>query len=196
MAAHISDSGALSRQNMVEIEFIDEDDLPIVNFVEHRESDDGLDSDFEEEEEEEEENADIPGPRAADQEENEWSRDINVGDDVALDQPVGPTIQLQDDMKAVDYFQFYFTDAVWNLIVGQTNLYAQQKRAPDERSVWYPLTVDEFKAWVAMILNMGIVQKPTMHLYWRTTSTIQTPFFPYNVQRQVFADNALSSFYR
>ena len=54
MAAHISDSGALSRQNMVEIEFIDEDDLPIANFVEHRESDDGLDSDFEEEEEEEE----------------------------------------------------------------------------------------------------------------------------------------------
>ena len=29
-----------------------------------------------------------------------------------------------------------------------------------------------------MILNMGIVQKPTIHLYWRTTSTIQTPFFP------------------
>ena len=54
MAARISGSGALSRQNMVEIEFIDEDDLPIANFVEHRESDDGLDSDFEEEEEEEE----------------------------------------------------------------------------------------------------------------------------------------------
>ena len=164
MAARISDSGASSRQNMVEIKFIDEDELPIANFVEHRESDDGLDSDFEEEEEEEEVNADIPGPCEADQEENEWSRDINIGDDVAFDQPVGPTIQLQDNMKAVDYFQLYFTEAVWNLIVEQTNLYAQQKRTPDDRSVWYPVTVDEIKAWVAMILDMGIVQKPTIHL--------------------------------
>ena len=48
-----------------------------------------------------------------------------------------------------------------------------KKRAPGDRSVWYPVTVDEFKGWVAMIVSMGIVQKPTIHLYWRTTSTIQ-----------------------
>lgn len=34
MAARTIDSGALSCQNMVEIEFIDEDELPIANFVE------------------------------------------------------------------------------------------------------------------------------------------------------------------
>ena len=33
---------------------------------------------------------------------NEWSIDINIGDDVVLDQPVGPTIHLRDNMKAVD----------------------------------------------------------------------------------------------
>jgi len=47
-------------------------------------------------------------------------------------------------------------------------------------SVWYPVTVD------TMILNMGIVQKPTIHLYWRTTSTIQTPFFPSIMSRDRF----------
>ena len=35
MVARIIDSGALSRQNMGEIEFIDEDELLIANFVEH-----------------------------------------------------------------------------------------------------------------------------------------------------------------
>ncbi|XP_068680630.1 piggyBac transposable element-derived protein 4-like [Montipora foliosa] len=89
-------------------------------------------------------------------------------------------------MKAVDYFQIYFTEAVWNLIVKQTNLYTQQKRAPDDRSVWYPVTFDEFKAWVAMILNMEIVQKPTIHFYWRTKSTIQNPFFPSIMSRNRF----------
>ena len=37
-----------------------------------------------------------------------------------------------------------------------------------------------------MILNMGIVQKPTTHLHWRTTSTIHTPFFPYIMSRDRF----------
>jgi len=49
-------------------------------------------------------------------------------------------------MKALDLLQFYFTDAVWNLIVEQTNLNAERKRGPNERSVWYPVTVDEMKA--------------------------------------------------
>ena len=65
-------------------------------------------------------------------------------------------------------------------------MYAHRKRTPDDRSVWYPVTVDEFKAWVAVILNMGIVQKPTIHLYWRKTSTIQTPFFPSIMSRDRF----------
>ena len=50
------------------------------------------------------------------------------------------------------------------------------KRAPGDRSVWYPVTVDEFKAWVAMILNMGIVQKPTISL--ENNIKYPTPSFP------------------
>lgn len=43
-------------------------------------------------------------------------------------------------------------DVVWNLIVEQTNLYAGQKREPGECSMWYPLTVRELKAWIALTL--------------------------------------------
>ena len=68
-------------------------------------------------------------------------------------------------MKALDYFQLYFTEAVWNLIVEQTNLYTKQKRTPDDGSVSYPAAVDKIRTWVAMIPNMRIVQKPTIHLY-------------------------------
>ena len=50
------------------------------------------------------ENADIPRPCEANQEENEWSRDINIGDDVAFDQPVGLTIQLQDRPWTILYY--------------------------------------------------------------------------------------------
>lgn len=50
------------------------------------------------------ENAHIPRPCEANQEENEWSRDINIGDDVVFDQPVGLTIQLQDRPWTILYY--------------------------------------------------------------------------------------------
>ena len=81
-------------------------------------------------------------------------------------------------MKAVDFFQLYSTDAVWNHIVDQTNLYAEPKRGPKERSVWFALTVDEFKAWIALKLNMGIVNKPSLRLYWSKETVFKMPFFP------------------
>lgn len=89
----------------------------------------------------------------------------------------------------MDYSLLYFIEADWNMIVEQTNLYAQQKRGPNGKSVWYPVTVDEFKAWVAMILNMRIVQKPTLQSLMKKNYILPI----HNVQRQVFADNALSA---
>lgn len=122
-------------QNSVEIEFIDEDDLPLENVMEHRESDEDLDDDFElVPEEEEEANRTIP-VRSGEPNDSEWSRNINLCTDLPFDQPTGPRIELEKDMKAVDFFQLYFTDAVWNQIVDQTNLYAEQKRGPEERSI-------------------------------------------------------------
>jgi len=61
--------------------------------------------------------------------------------------------------------------------VDQTNLHAEQKRGPEERSVWYALTVNELKAWIALTLNMGIVKKPSLRLYWSTDEIFKTPYF-------------------
>jgi len=74
------------------------------------------------------------------------SRNVNVRTDISFNEPTGPTVHLRENTKAMDLRQFYFTDAVWNLIVEQTNLNAEQKRGPNERLVWYPVTVDEMKA--------------------------------------------------
>ena len=44
----------------------------------------------------------------------------------------------------------------------QTNLYAEQKRGPEESSVWYPVTTDEMEGWVSLYLTMGLVNKPNL----------------------------------
>lgn len=50
--------------------------------------------------------------------------------------------------------------------------------------MWYELTVDEFKAKIALTLNMGVVKKSSLHLYWNTDSIYQTPFFPAVMARE------------
>ena len=66
---------------------------------------------------------------------------------------------------------------VWNLLVRQTNLYANQKKGAAEKSAWYPVTVDEMKGWVAIYFCMGIVNKPNLPSYWSTDPIMSTPFF-------------------
>ena len=153
MAVASEQNNTVSVQNLVEIVFVDEDDFPLANLMEHMQSDDDLDNDFElvqDEEEADTPNRTLPVPCGRRNENTEWSRYINLCPDLDFDQPTGPRIELQEDMKPVDFFQLYFTDALWNHIVDQTNLYAEQKRGPEERSVWYVLTVNELKAWIEL----------------------------------------------
>ena len=186
MAVASGQNDTVSVQNSAEIVFVDEDDFPLANLMEHVQSDDDLDDDFELVQDEEEAETPIrrlPVPRGRRNENTEWSENINLRPDLDFDQPTGPRIELEEDMKPVDFFQLYFTDALWNHIVDQTNLYAEQKRGPEERSVWYALTVNEFKAWIALTLNMGIVKKPSLRLYWSTDEIFKTPFFSAVISR-------------
>ena len=172
-------------RNSVEIEFVDEDDLPIANVYEHQASDNEVDSDFAESESEscsddEEEEEDHAGqPRNA----CGWERNITARPDLPFHQQAGPTIDMNERMTVPDFFQIYFTVQVWNLLVEQTNLYAQQKRIQSESSVWYPVTVEELKAWVALTLLMGIVKKPALRMYWITDATLNTPYFSHVMAR-------------
>ena len=63
MAAASDQNDAVFVQNSVQIEFVGEDDLPLANVMEHTESDEDLDDDFESVPEENEANRTIAVPR-------------------------------------------------------------------------------------------------------------------------------------
>ena len=130
MAAFSDEIASSSRQNTVQIQFVDEEDLPLASFFERSESEDEVDTDFEEsEEEEEEENLSVsePGDDADVVEISEWRREINLREELAFDQPTGPRIDVRGDMKSVDFFQLFFTDGVWNLIVERIYMQSRSK---------------------------------------------------------------------
>ena len=72
---------------------------------------------------------------------------------------------------------------MWQYLVERTNLYAEKKLSTmtvSDRSLyrnWKPVSVDEMKGFIAVILNMGIVQLANLKDYWSTDDTTNFPFF-------------------
>ena len=194
-------------ENAVQIEFIDEDNLPLVciNFMEHPESEEELGSDFLSEssgdESEEETGSDTDEGLAV--EEATWTANVTRRRDIDFDETVGMSanVNIESLKSSKDFFDLLITDQVWQLLVIQTNLYAEQKRGEAEKSVWYPVSVEEMKGWIAIYLNMGIINKPSISSYWSVDPVLSTPFFGTIMSRtrfiQIlryfhFADNSLA----
>ena len=62
------------------------------------------------------------------------------------------------------FFGKFFTQDVLQLLVEQTNLYAQQNK-PQE---WEDTTADEITAFLAMLIAMGIHGLPRVRMFWAT----------------------------
>ena len=89
-----------------------------------------------------------------------------------------------------DCFSLFFDDQLWQFLVDNTNLYASQKIRSMRTSnsslykTWRPVTIPEMKGFVAVVLNMGIIQLSDLKDYWSTSDTTNLPFF-----RSVFPRN-------
>jgi len=80
----------------------------------------------------------------------------------------GSNIPFSDSTTAVSLFDRFFTEEVWDLFVTETNRYAasNQSGKPKARN-WYDVTVDEMRAFVGMLILMGICRMPRLDLYWQ-----------------------------
>ena len=88
-----------------------------------------------------------------------------------------------------DCFSIFFNDSLWQFLVDSTNEYTKKMTsgAGTAGSLywnWKPVSVKEMKAFVAIILNMGIIQLTNLKDYWSTQHTVNISFF-----RSVFSRN-------
>ena len=76
-----------------------------------------------------------------------------------------------------DFFQLFFTDDLLEMIVHETNRYAEQKIADkgvaDPR--WQPVTIGEVKLFIAINIMMGLHICPRIELYWSTDEELNVP---------------------
>ena len=59
-------------------------------------------------------------------------------------------------------FFLFFTTEVWSLLVEETNHYATRVGIVG----WFDTSIEEMKAFVGMLIFMGILKLPTVELYW------------------------------
>ena len=87
----------------------------------------------------------------------------------------GSTVPFDDNTNAASLFCRYFTDEVWNLLVTETNRYAQANLSsmPNAHK-WTDVTTEEMKAFIGITILMGIIQLSQLNMYWQTTNPLIT----------------------
>ena len=71
--------------------------------------------------------------------------------------------------KVLDFFQMYLTDEIFEVMVNETNRYANQfiELNPDKENnsyvgMWKEITLVEMKCFIGLVLLMGIIHKPSV----------------------------------
>ena len=109
----------------------------------------------------------------------------------------GMRVPLAATATPLQYLELFFTVHLWQYLVDRTNAYATVRLGrmpPRRRSLfrnWKAVTMAEMKAFVGVILNMGLVQLPRMKDYWATHETLNLQFF----QRVFSRDRFLQIFW-
>lgn len=105
----------------------------------------------------------------------------------------GPKHKPPPTSAPISYFLLFCTTTFLNLIVTETNRYAQQflqtnpNLPPSARAKkWKAVTYNEIKGFISVLLNMNIIRRPTIASYWFTSPSQHFPWFSNMFSRNRF----------
>ena len=112
-----SDFDPRNGRSGVNIQFVDEDDLPLAHVMEHRVSDDEfyLDESGSSQENSDEPTTDEGTDKELDEDmkEQDWSEEINRREDVEFQEEVGITVGSENLQSCLDFFSLFITEELW-----------------------------------------------------------------------------------
>jgi hypothetical protein len=106
-----------------------------------------------------------------------------------------PAVQftVQNGTDMMEYVDNYIITELIQMVVNQTNLYAQQiatmlrpvtKHARSEQ--WEPVKIYEMKKCLGLMFLTGVIRKPKLEWYWSTRGILLTPIFSQRMSRNRF----------
>ena len=99
---------------------------------------------------------------------------------------VGPTFQIPSSPREI--FEHFFTDAICERIVEESNRYAQQFLGSERCEKWHPITLEEFKAYLGFRICMGVVSLPAVRHYWCRQAPPHQPAITERISRDRFME--------
>ena len=111
-----------------------------------------------------------------------WKRDDHPPTIPAFTGDSKINIVIEDGTQSLDIASFFLDDDFSELLVTQTNLYANQYRTKhsmlprySRARLWKDVTVEEMRKLFAFQLLTGIIRKPEISQYWSTDHLLVTP---------------------
>lgn len=91
---------------------------------------------------------------------------------------VTASFALDANAQEMDYFTLFFDEHLLDLIVKETNRYAQQNSNKVKyNDCWVVTDTAEMYKFFGVNILMGIIEKPALRDYWSKRKSIQTPYF-------------------
>lgn len=103
------------------------------------------------------------------------SRYLTQVDIVPFQKPSGPTNPLPREATEIDFFSQFFDDDMLQLVVRETNHYADSCISQHPDAKWYPTTVPEMKAYMGIMVVLSVMQVPTYTIAWGTSKLFSLP---------------------
>ena len=98
--------------------------------------------------------------------------------------PTGLAVGITDP---TDCFHLLLSSDIYDELLVQTNLYADQQRATkNNTSQWTPISKEELMAFIGINIAMGIVFLPTLDDYWSSDPIVAHTWFRIIMPRNQF----------
>ena len=113
---------------------------------------------------------------------DDWSKNFTTPNVTKVfSDDAGPFIYLPPDADEIAYFDQLFPETLWNLILTETKRYANDKNRADDN-----LSIAELKAFIGLVLAMGIHELPRFKNYWSHHWVLSVPQFAQVMTRERF----------
>ena len=93
-------------------------------------------------------------------------------------------MRLKDNLQPVEFVELYLTGTIVEVIGRESNRYTESFMEEFSEKVdnspigqWVPVTMNEMKKFLGLLLLTGIVRELSLEMYWLTEQLLSTPVF-------------------